>query len=522
MGFALGTEHKAQDSNSALAAGTHAKYNKFLTAVTLKGWRLTEAKKLPLGGPGHCLEVDEFSVGLKKRGQGAQQEYCYIRFVGIVDRVMNESIIRELPEKWSKGVGPGVAVELPSGCGTFTNTKTHFVVPPPAPISFEELDTILKDENLIELGTRSDPLYISTDGARTYRSRFDPVSDNFFWRDVPDARACVRYAWVNHGTEEFTREVASWVEKIDGAPSKTFGQDLNMVLETDVIAAIHSGNVASSLSSEHASELRSKYVLKGWVAGTQAADGLWGRLKRLLKIRGSRTGVKAEKTFIEHWRMSNSGQDIFHMSMIAVGEALKGKFPQVAESEPLQPPVFDDDVLWPSPSPEFVPESDVSVSPASDSFALSESPSLVPSVPVLVARQETFANLPLAQPQAAFHSQGNPFQEFGFQQLAKKLDRLEQLAIKTNKDSVAASRETVNVGQVKKEMRRRPPRPMPKSKPARESSEESSPPRKLRLNFRKREASDESSDLVRRRESSEESSQILLNPKRRRLSLQRK
>ncbi|KAJ9451971.1 hypothetical protein DIPPA_55684 [Diplonema papillatum] len=234
QGVSLGSQHRTQDSNMWMDHDTHSRYNKVLKTVTKEGMRSLEAAILPLGGPGKCLEFDEFSVGLQKKTEAGVTLYPYIIYLGIVERGTGKCILRQLPEKWKKAVECGESVELPSGLGQWTNNSGKRVIPPPPPISKEELTTVL-NKDMIELGTLEDPLFISTDGAATYRIMFNTSSPEFYWHKcakIRDSPGRVKYAWVNHGQDQFTKWVSSWVKKDDAQFGSAF------TVETDVFADI--------------------------------------------------------------------------------------------------------------------------------------------------------------------------------------------------------------------------------------------------------------------------------------------
>ena len=64
---------------------------------------------------------------------------------------------------------------------------------------------------------------LTTDGAGAYRSLLDPENPTFYWKNKrKDAEKCVRFAWVNHGKEEFTRVVVG--SQVNVIPQKFAGK----------------------------------------------------------------------------------------------------------------------------------------------------------------------------------------------------------------------------------------------------------------------------------------------------------
>ncbi|KAJ9440283.1 hypothetical protein DIPPA_20292 [Diplonema papillatum] len=292
----------------------HASLSRCFTKIAKDDVRKTEAQFLPLGGPGRILELDEFSIGHQSRGTGKDREFCYLRYIGIVERGASFFVVRELPAKWQSLVKPGQTVELPSGMGNFTNPPSlkKLVIPPPPPISNAELRTIL-DEGIVELGTSEAPLMLTTDGAQAYRSLLDPLSPNFYWNDVEESKTKVRYAWVNHGKEEWTSKWTVWLL------TDEFSREVHNH-ETDLLQAIHKGD----LQGKHTESIKRNYVEKNFLAGTQKGDGTWGNLKKVIKERCATTATKYRALWLAEWKMiKGDKRDIFHEGLVAVGEAFE-------------------------------------------------------------------------------------------------------------------------------------------------------------------------------------------------------
>ncbi|KAJ9442499.1 hypothetical protein DIPPA_53908 [Diplonema papillatum] len=324
--FSHGVSNDAVDTLTKMAPETHARFSRVLAKTTKVA--LTEAEKLalPLGGPETFIELDEFSIGLKRRGEGANQEVCYLRFLGIVERGSSLFVLRALPARWQKLMNPGDVVDLPSGGGKCKNTTSKKCVPPPPPISIAELDAILSEEVLIQLGTNEKPVFITTDGAATYRSRLDPTSSNFFWGD--ENKEKVRYGWVNHGREEFTGLRTTW-KLLD---EETDIQELSVESEERILLSIHSGAI-DGLNSAELLYLRTKYREQKWLAGTQKGDGTWGHLKRLIKMKGARNTHKVAELYVAQWKLHHGGKDKLHFTLLAVGDAFRTVYGDIFKQE---------------------------------------------------------------------------------------------------------------------------------------------------------------------------------------------